>query len=58
MPYVQMHFQGGTCCGAVEVAQIFRAIARQEQRSSHPSPVRDSSSLLLVGPQIALAAVS
>lgn len=33
---------------------ISRAVARQEQGSRHPSPVRDGSSLLLVGPQIVL----
>jgi len=37
---------------------IFRSAAREEQKSRHPSPMRDSSSLLLVGPRIAFAAVS
>lgn len=37
--------------------RIFRAVARDEQRQL-PSLVRDGSFLLLVGPQIAVAAVS
>lgn len=37
---------------------ICRAVAWEKQSRRHPSPVRDSSSTLLMGPQISSAALS